>query len=359
MTTETTTDAAIDEARLGSFIEQAVRELAAAASAAVIYVGDKLGLYRELAGRGPTTASELAAATGTNERLVLEWLRNQAAGGYVDHDEAIGTFTLPPEHAAVLADDASPVFMAAQYDVVASMWADTAKVMHAFRGDGGIDWGDHDHRLYDGIARSFRPVFEANLATEWLPALDGVVDKLRGGGRVADVGCGSGNSTVTMATAFPDATVVGYDRHWPSIATARSRAQRAGRVEVRFDVVDAVDLPEGDFDLICFFDALHDMGDPKAAAEGARRALADGGTVVVVEPKAGDTLADNQNSVSRMFYAGSVFMCTPSALAQPGPEALGAQAGPATMCGLLEDAGFRTARVAHESPLNTVIEARP
>ncbi len=351
ITTET-----IDETRLEAFIEQMVADVSAAQSAVTTHLGDRLGLYRHLAGAGPTTAEEVAAATGTNLRLVREWLRGQVAGGYLTFEG--DTFTLPPEHAMVLADDTSPVFMTAILDIVASMWADTDRVIDAFQGDGRLDWGDHDHRLYDGVARSFGPIYEANLVDVWLPELDGVVEKLAAGGRVADVGCGNGNSVVTMARAFPDADILGIDRHGPSIETARTRAAESGASGARFDVADASELAESDFDLVCFFDCLHDMGDPQAALEAARRALAADGSVMIVEPRSSDDLAENQNPVSRLFYASSLFLCTPGALAQDGPEALGAQAGPSAILRLLGAAGFGDARVVSEGPMNTIFEAK-
>lgn len=357
--TDTMITATLDESRLEQFLGQVVADFSATEATAAAYVGDRLGLYRHLATSGPITSEDLARATGTNERLVLEWLRGQVAGGYLDHDRETGTFTLPPEHAAVLADESSAAYMAGLLDIIASMWADTDAVQAAFRGDGGIDWGAHDHRLYDGVARLFGPVYEANLVSEWLPSLEGVVDRLTTGARIADLGCGWGKSTAIMATAFPASTFVGFDIHEPSIEAARREASARGVSNTEFHVLDAADeIPGDSFDLVCFFDALHDMGDPLAAAKRALRALRDGGTLLLVEPAAGDTLADNVNPVSRLFYAGSVFLCTPSALAQHGPEALGAQAGPKIMIDLLTEAGFAAAQVAWSSPFNTVIEAR-
>lgn len=347
----------LDEERLEAFVGRAVTDLAAAESAVACYVGDRLGLYRALAGADTMTAEELAAATGTNARLVLEWLRNQTAGGYVEHDA--GRFHLPPEHAAALADSASPVFVGGVLEIIASMWADTDAVEAAFRGDGRLDWGAHDSRLYDGVERLFAPIYRSQLVSSWLPALDGVVERLQAGGRVADVGCGFGASTIVLAEAFPAADVVGFDRHAPSIERARERARDAGLDgRPRFEVTDAVDLPVGGFDLVCFFDALHDMGDPVSAAAGARRALADDGVLMVVEPRAGDHLEDNVHPIGRIFYAGSTFLCTPSALAQDGGYSLGAQAGPAAITEVLHAAGFSHVRVATETAFNLVFEAR-
>jgi SAM-dependent methyltransferase len=358
--TDTTITPTLDEGRLEQFLGQVVADFSATEATAAAYVGDRLGLYRRLATSGPVTAEELARATGTNERLVLEWVRGQVAGGYLHHDPETRTFTLPPEHAAVLADESSSAYMAGLLDIIASLWADTEAVQAAFHGDGGLDWGAHDHRLYDGVARLFGPVYEGNLVSEWLPSLKGVVDKLTTGARVADLGCGWGKSTAIMAAAFPSSTFVGFDIHEPSIeAATREAVARGVATNTEFHVLDAAEeIPGKCYDLVCFFDALHDMGDPLAAAKRALRALRDDGTLLLVEPAAGDTLADNVNPVSRLFYAGSVLLCTPSALAQHGPVALGAQAGPKVLIDLLTEAGFDTARVTWSSSFNTVIEAR-
>lgn len=347
---------AFDQARLETFLGRAVEDLAAAESSVAAYIGDRLGLYRELADGHWRTPEQLADATSTNRRLVLEWLRNQAAGQYVEHRD--GWFRLPVEHAAALADPSSPVFLGGVFQIISAMWADVEKAEAAFRGDGGLAWGDHDHRLYEGVDRLFAPIYRAHLAADWLPALDGVVEILNGGGRVADVGCGFGSSTLVLAESFPASTVIGYDQHDGSIAEARRRGTEAGLdANLRFETADALHLPAGGFDLVCFFDALHDMGDPEAAARSARDALVDGGVLMAVEPRAADTLDDNINPASRLFFAGSVFVCTPSALAQGG-EALGAQAGPAATIALLQRAGFSSVRVATETPFNYVYEAR-
>ncbi len=346
----------IDETRLAEFMGKALTDLAAAESAAVAYVGDRLGLYRALAGADSMTASELATATGTNERLVLEWLGNQTAGGYVEH--SAGRFSLPAEHALALADSGSPVYIAGVFEIIASMWADTGRIEAAFRGDGGVAWGEHDERLYSGVERFFTPAYRANLVSTWLPALDGVTDRLQAGARVADVGAGYGVSTTLLAEAFPASTFVGYDVHAESVEEARRTAKEAGMDDrVQFEVTDAVDLPAGSFDLVCFFDAFHDMGNPVAVATAARNALTEGGTLMLVEPLSRDSLEDNINPVSQLYYAGSTFLCTPSALAQ-GDHALGAQAGPSAVIDVLHQAGFKHARVAIETPFNLVFEAR-
>ncbi|MCZ7528069.1 MAG: methyltransferase domain-containing protein [Acidimicrobiia bacterium] len=349
----------MDEERLGEFVGRVVSDLAAAESAAVAYLGDRLGLYRALAGAGPLTPAELAGRTRTNERLVREWLHNQVAGGYVGHDARTGTFELPAEHAAVLADESSSVFLAGVLEIVAAMWADAGHVESAFRGDGGLHWGHHDERLYSGTERLFAPIYRSQLTSEWIPALDGVEQKLRAGARVADVGCGTGVSTVVLAQTYGASRFVGSDVHAGSVETARRRATEAGVDDrVDFRVEDATAFSGSGFDLVCFLDSLHDMGDPVAAAARARASLAPGGTLLVVEPMAQDRLEDNVNPVSRLYYAGSVFLCTPSSLAQDPGTGLGAQAGPTRLVEVLRAAGFPRVRVALETPFNLVLEAR-
>ena len=348
---------AIDAGRLEQFVGRAFADLAAAESAVLAYLGDRMGLYRALAAQDSMTAAELASATDLNERLVLEWLRNQTAGGYVEH--AGGRFTLPPEHALALADSGSAVFIGGALEIIASLWADTGTIEAAFRDDGGVPWGAHDSRLYTGVERFYATAYRSSRVSAWLPALDGVVERLGSGGRVADVGSGFGISTIVMAEAFPSATFVGYDIHDESVEAARLRAKEAGIDDrVRFEVSAAATLPPEGFDLVCFFDSLHDMGDPVSAVAAARRALADDGVLMVVEPRAGDDLDDNINTVGRLFYAGSTFLCTPSALAQDGGQALGAQAGPAAISAVLREGGFSQVRVATETPFNLVFEAR-
>ena len=358
MTAELTESTRLDPARLETFVGRMVSDLAAAESAAATYVGDRLGLYRAMTGGGAMTPAELAGRTGTNERLVLEWLRNQTAGGYVEHED--GRFRLPPEHAAALADEESPYFLAGAFEIIAAIWSDTGAIEEAFLGDGALAWGDHDSRLYSGVERFYGATYRSSLVQAWLPELDGVAERLEAGAAVADVGCGYGLSTVVMAEAFPGSTLVGYDSHAPSIDAARARAARAGVDDrVQFEVRDASEAPQDEFDLVCFFDALHDMGDPVGAAAAARRALRADGVLMVVEPMAGDRLEDNVGPVARTYYAGSTFLCTPSALAQEGHHALGAQAGPAALTEVLEAAGFTRVRVAARTPFNLVLEARP
>ncbi len=351
---------AIDEQRLEAFVGRVVSDAAAAESAAVSYLGDRLGLYCGMAGAGPLTSAQLAHRTGLAERYVREWLANQVAGGYVTYDRRDGTFELPDEHAAVLADEGSDVFMAGMFEVLAAMWAATGQIGEAFRTGDGVGWGDHDPRLYRGVERLFAPMYRSQLVEQWIPALDGMDARLRDGGLVADVGCGHGVPTLVMAQAYPDSTFHGHDPHEASIATARRQAAEAGLSDrVSFEVADATSYPTTGFDLVCFFDCLHDMGDPVGAAAHAREALADDGSVLLVEPAAADDLAENVNPVSRLVYASSVFVCTPSALDQDGGVALGGQAGQRRLRAVMHEAGFSRFRQVAETPFTHVYEARP
>ena len=350
----------LDEAALEQFVHQAVGDLAAAISGLMLHLGDRLGLYRAMAGAGPLTPAALAERTGTHERYVREWLSNQAAGGYVGYDAQHGTFELGAEHALVLADDQSPVFLGGAFETVASCYTDHEAFAHAFTTGEGVAWGDHDERLYSGCLRLFRPGYEAHLVDSWLPALDGVVDKLRDGASVADVGCGYGASTVIMARAFEHATFVGIDSHQSSIDQAQAAAVDAGvQRRTRFEVAPAAELPGTGYDLVTMFDCLHDMGDPVGAARRIRESLAADGTLLLVEPAAGATLADNLNPVGRMYYGLSTVICTPSSLAQEVALGLGAQAGPERLEQVLREAGFSHVRVATSTPFNLILEAKP
>jgi len=350
----------LDQQRLEAFQGLAVAEAAAAESAACCYLGDVLGLYTAMAGAGPLTAIDLAERTDTHPRYVREWLANQASGGYVRYHAADGTFELPDEHAAVLADPSGPVDVTGIYPIIAAAWASADRAVDAFRTGAGIGWHEHDPRLYHGVERIFAPLYRHQLVQDWIPALDGVHERLAAGGRVADVGCGHGASTIVLAEAYPASRFTGFDPHGASIATAAKSAAEAGVGDrVGFEVAAADSLPGDGYDLVCFFDCLHDMGDPVAAARRAREALAEDGTVLVVEPQAADDLADNLNPISRLFYAGSVFLCTPSSLAQDGATALGAQAGPSQLLEVLAEAGFGHREIATETPFNLIIEARP
>lgn len=350
----------INEARLDQFVQQVFTDLAASAGAAMVILGNKLGLYRAMAGAGPLAPAEVAARGDCAERYVREWLNSQAAAGYVEYDPAEGKYELTPEQAMVLANEDSPVFMPTAWEVTATMLVDEDKAIDAFRTGKGVPWGDHDERLFCGTAAFFRNGYRANLVANWLPALDGVVDKLERGGKVADVGCGHGHSTILMAQAFPASHFTGYDSHAESIEAARSNAEAAGVADrVTFEVSKAKDYQGSDFDLICFFDALHDMGDPVGAAAHARNAVAPDGTVMLVEPYAGDSPEENFNPVGRMYYSASTTLCCAHSLSEEVGLALGAQAGEKRLGEVLTQAGFTQVRLATETPFNLIIEAKP
>jgi SAM-dependent methyltransferase len=350
----------VDAQKVQAFAEQVVTDLAAVFSGVMVNVGRRLGLYEALAEGEPLTSADLARRTGTHERYVREWLHQQRACGYVDGPTAGGAYELLPEQAMVLAIDASPAFLAPCFDVAASLWSDEDQVVEAFRSGRGIGWAQHDDRLFCGTEGFYGTAYRTHLVSSWLPALDGVADRLRAGARVADVGCGHGASTVLMAAAFPASTFIGIDFHEPSIATARERSRAAGvDGRVRFEAASATDYREDGFDLVCFLDSFHDLGDPVGAARRARRALADAGTVMLVEPRAGDRPEDNRGPVAALYYAASAAVCTPNSLCQPGGLALGAQAGPRLLRDALAAGGLQRVRVAAETPFNLVLEARP
>jgi SAM-dependent methyltransferase len=356
----TTEIPAIDHAKLEAFVGQAVVDMGAAISGLLLHLGDRLGLYKAMAGAGPITSADLAARTGTTERYVREWLGNQTAGGYVVHDPAEDTYELPAEQAMVVANEDSPVFLGGAFEAIASCYSDHEVFAEAFRTGAGVSWRDHDHRLFSGVLRLFRPGYAAHLVPEWLPALDGVVEKLRAGASVADVGCGLGASTIILAQAFERSTFAGFDVHQESIDAARTAAAEAGVAQrARFDVAAAKDLPGQGYDLVCLFDALHDMGDPVGAARRIRQAMAPDGTLLLVEPYAGDTLEENANPVGRAYYGLSTVICTPGSLAQEVGLGLGAQAGQRRLTAVLREAGFTHVRRATETPFNLILEARP
>jgi SAM-dependent methyltransferase len=347
----------MDENRLMEFMGKLVTDMGGAAIMANVILGEELGLYRAMADGKPITSDELAQKTGCNPRLVREWLSGQAASGYVAHED--GRFRLPPEQALALADEDSPVFVAGGAAVLASMFLDKDKVVEAMRSDGALAWADHHPCMFAGTERFFRPGYRAHLVSSWLPALTGVVARLERGASVADVGCGHGASTVVMAGAYPRSKFVGFDNHAASIETARRRAAAAGvDARVEFAEATAKNYPGAGYDLICFFDCLHDMGDPVGAARHAYQALAEDGTVLLVEPFAGDRLDDNINPVGRLFYAASTFVCTPNSLSQEVGLGLGAQAGEARLRSIFLEAGFKHFRRATETPFNLVLEAR-
>ncbi|WP_426565164.1 class I SAM-dependent methyltransferase [Angustibacter sp. McL0619] len=349
----------VDEAKMDELAGRIITDVGGAASAGLVVLGDRLGLYAALA-RGPATADELAERTGTAALYVAPWLGNQAAGGYVEYDAETGRFWMTPEQTMAFVVEDGPAFFPGAFQLVMALLRDTPSFEERFRTGEGFGWHEHDVDLFEGTARFFRPGYVANLVDSWLPALDGVVDKLRAGADVADWGCGHGVSTILMAQSFERSRFIGSDYHEASIVAARRKAEQAGVGDrVRFEVADASAAPEQDFDLITMFDCLHDMGDPDSAATAARQALRPGGTLMVVEPAAGDRVQDNLNPVGRVYYAGSTLICTPASLSQPGARALGAQAGPAVLTALLREAGFGSVRVAVQTPVNLVIEARP
>jgi SAM-dependent methyltransferase len=350
----------INEDKLNEFIGQFVTDFGAAMHAATVVIGDKLGLYKALAEHGPVTGAELARRTGLDTRLVEEWLNAQFVSGYSAYDPATGEFHLTEEQAAVLADESTPAFLAGATTIAASIYKDEERIRDAFRSGKGLGWHEHDHDLFHGTERLFKPGYLGNLVSAWIPALDGVEAKLQAGANVADIGCGHGSSTILLAQQYPASTIVGFDYHEGSIETARKRAAEAGVADrVRFEVGSAQDYPGTGYDLVCIFDALHDMGDPVGGARHILDSLAADGTWLLVEPMAIGGLENNVNPVSRIFYAGAVGICTPAAEAQSGGYALGNQVPDERWAELLGDAGFTRFRRATETPFNRVFEVRP
>jgi SAM-dependent methyltransferase len=351
---------AVDPDKLTSFVFRAVDEVGATLNAALVVMGDKLGLYRALADAGPLTPADLAARAGIAERYAREWLCAQAAGGFADYDPASGRYSLPPEQAVALTDQSSSAYLPGFFQIALGSVLDSPRITEAARTGAGVGWHDHVSDVHEGCERFFRPGYNAHLVAEWLPALDGVVAKLQRGAAVADVGCGHGASTLLMAQAFPAATFAGSDYHDGSIATARQRAAAAAVADrVRFEVAPAESFPGRHYDLVTMFDCLHDMGDPLGAASHVRQALAPDGTWMIVEPAAGDRVEDNLNPVGRAYYAFSTLLCTPCSLSQEVGLALGAQAGEARIREIASSAGFSRFRRVAQTPFNIVYEARP
>jgi SAM-dependent methyltransferase len=349
----------MDPSKLEAFVNQALGDLGSALTASMVVIGDKLGLYRAMAGAGPLTSHELAERTGTHERSVREWLAAQAAAGYLDYDATSGRYALSDEHAVALTDEESPACVLGGFQGMSAAIRATPKVIEAFRHGEGLGWHEHDPDLFVGTERFFRPGYNAHLVSEWIPALDGVHEKLEAGARVADIGCGHGASTLILAKAYPRSRFTGFDYHAPSIERARERAQQAGLDErARFEVASAKSFP-GRYDLVAFFDCLHDMGDPVGAAAHVRQSLGHDGTWLLVEPFAHDHVHENLNPLGRLFYSVSTLVCTQASLAQEVGAALGAQAGYARLETVLQDAGFTRVRLATQTPFNLVIEARP
>ncbi len=353
----TTQTRPISEEKLMDLVHKAVGDMGAGLTGALIVIGDKLGLFKALATCDPLTPAELAAKTGTAERYIREWLNAQAAGGYVTYEGA-GRYTLTPEQAEALTNEESPACIVGGFQAMGAAARLAPRFVDAFRTGEGVGWHEHDPDMFEGVERFFKPGYLANLVDAWLPSLDGVIAKLERGAAVADVGCGHGASTIIMAKAFPRSKFVGFDYHEPSIAAARKAAKAAGVTNCTFEIASAKDY-KGTYDLVCFFDCLHDMGDPGGAAKHVRETLKPDGTWMVVEPFANDDVADNLNPVGRVFYGASTLICTPASLSQEVGTALGAQAGEKRLGEVIRGAGFSKFRRATETPFNLVLEARP
>ncbi len=350
----------MDQAKLENFLGKAIVDFGATFHAALVVIGDRLGLYKAMAGAGPLTPAELAERTGTNERYVREWLCGQAAGGYINYTAGTGRYELTEEQAFALADDTSPAFLPGAFQIALAATKAADKVEDAFRRGHGVGWHEHDPELFQGTERFFRPGYAAHLISAWIPALEGVKEKLGRGARVADVGCGHGSSTILMAKAFPRSTFIGFDYHQPSIDIARRRAAEAGVGErAQFEKATAKDYAGKDYDLVAFFDCLHDMGDPVGAMKHVRETLKPDGTVMIVEPYANDKVEENLNPIGRAFYSASTLICTPASKAQEVGLALGAQAGEARIGKVATEGGFTRFRRAAQTPFNLVYEARP
>ena len=349
----------INEEKLHDFLGRMVNEMGAAANGSLIVLGDRLGLYKALSKYGPMTSAQLARATGTAERYVREWLSAQAASAFIEFDEETKAFHMTPEQSMVFANEESPVIMTGAFYAISSMYHDEPKIAEAFQSGEGVTWGDHNSCLFCGTEKFFRPSYKANLVSSWIPALDGVEEKLKRGARVADVGCGHGASTLVMAEAFPNSEFIGYDYHEKSIEHAAHLASESGLSNISFEVARAKDFPGEGYDLITYFDCLHDMGDPVGACAHALKALDKDGTCMIVEPFAKDSLSENLNPLGRAFYAFSTMLCTPTSLSQEVGLGLGAQAGEKKLKEVAMAGGFGNFRKAVETPFNLILEARP
>jgi SAM-dependent methyltransferase len=346
--------------KLNELVGKLVGDLGAAIAGASILLGDRLGLYKAMADGAPVTSSQLAKRTGLHERYVREWLSGQAPSGYIDYDPQKNAFSLSPEQAMAFAEEGSPAFFAGAFDVVQATYLDEPKVAEAFRTGKGVGWHEHSKCLFSGTERFFRPGYNANLVPNWIPALEGVEEKLKVGAKVADVGCGHGASTIVMAQAYPNSKFFGFDYHAPSIERAKVAAQEAGvGGRITFAQAAAKDFPAEGYDLVAFFDCLHDMGDPVGAGRHVKETLAEDGTWMIVEPFAHDNLKDNLNPVGRVFYGASTFICTPASLSQEVALGLGAQAGERRLRQVVTEAGFSRFRRATETPFNMIFDARP
>jgi 2-polyprenyl-3-methyl-5-hydroxy-6-metoxy-1,4-benzoquinol methylase len=351
---------AINPDKLNEFLGKAIVDFGATFNAALIRIGDKLGLYKALAAGGPQTPAELAKKTGTVERYVREWLSAQAAGGYVTYDPGAAKFYLTEEQAFAMADENSPAFLPGAFQVALAATRAEEQLTQNFKSGKGMGWHEHHHELFEGTERFFRPGYAAHLIASWIPALQGVEAKLKSGGRVADVGCGLGASTILMAKSYPKSEFVGFDYHDKSIEKARERAKDAGvRDRIRFEIAKAKDYPGKDYDFVTFFDCLHDMGDPGGASSHVRKSLKQDGTWMIVEPNAGDKLEDNLHPIGRAFYGASTLLCTPASLDQEVGLALGAQAGEKRLREVVMGGGFSHFRRATQTPFNLIFEARP
>jgi 2-polyprenyl-3-methyl-5-hydroxy-6-metoxy-1,4-benzoquinol methylase len=347
----------MDQAKLEAFMGKAVCDFGAAVSVVLAHIGDKLGLYKAMA-NSPATSQELADRTGTTERYVREWLINQAAGGYVEYDPSTKKYTLPEEHALALADEGGPFFVGGGFQVLTAMMKAEPRITEAFKTGEGMFWGEHDHNLFEGTERFFRPGYVANLVGSWIPALDGVKEKMEKGAKVADVGCGHGASTIIMAQAFPNSRFFGFDNHCPSIERARMSAEEAGVADrVEFSCIGSTEFPGANYDLVAFFDCFHDLSDPAGAAKRAKETLAPDGVAMIVEPMAGRTVEENFNPVGRVYSGASVLCCTPNAIAGGG-HALGTVATDDALQEMVAAGGFTQFRRAAETPFNRIFEAK-